>query len=205
VIIDADEMTGFLAPIQANASGDSVYQKSSRFEIGKPLPIEGASGEPLTVISNALAPYGLSSYAFDGSGVAGQRIEIVKDNVFTRPWASKQFADYLKTSPTGGFANWEVPAGKTPFADLTAGDGPVLYVRSFSWLTPDQGRGNFGSEIRVGYLYDKGKRTPVKGGTVSGSVFKALGTARYAKEVVFRGDYMGPSAVRFEGLTVAGT
>jgi len=156
------------------------------------------------VISNAIAPYGLSSYAFDGNGIPGQRVEIVKDGVFSKPWATKQFADYLKTEPTGAFANLEVPSGKTPLAELLSGDGPVLYVRSFSWLTPDQGRGNFGTEVRVGYLHEKGVRKPVKGGTVSGNVFKALGSARYAKETVFRGDYIGPAAIRFEGLTVAG-
>jgi predicted Zn-dependent protease len=66
------------------------------------------------------------------------------------------------------------------------------------------GRGNVGSEIRIGYLYEKGVRRPVKGGTVSGNVFDALGTARYSKETVLRGDYFGPVAVRFEGLTIAG-
>jgi predicted Zn-dependent protease len=204
VLIDADEIVGLLAPIQDNASGDAVYQKSSRFEPGKPIPVEGPSPEPLTLISNAIAPYGLTTYAFDGSGVPGQRVEIVKDNVFVRPWASKQSADYLKTAATGAFANMEIPAGKTPLADLRSDGDRVLLVRSFSWLTPDGARGNFGSEIRVGYLYEKGKVTPVKGGTVSGSVFKALGTARYARDTVFRGNYLGPEAIRFENLTVAG-
>ena len=31
-----------------------------------------------------------------------------------------------------------------------------------------------------------------------------LGTARYSSDAVFRGNYMGPAAVRFEGLTVTG-
>jgi len=156
------------------------------------------------VISNAIAPYGLTSYAFDGSGVPGQRVEIVKDGVFGQPWATKQFADYLKTAATGGFANWELPAGKTPLSQLTSGDR-VLLVRSFSWLTPEPGRGNFGSEIRIGYLYENGIRKPVKGGTVSGNVFTALGTAHYSSDTVFRGDYLGPAGVRFEGLTIAGS
>jgi predicted Zn-dependent protease len=204
VVIDAEEMPAFLDPVQANCSGESLYQKASRFEIGKPLPIESKGGEPLTVVSNAVVPYGLSSYAFDGTGVAGQRVELVKDGVFARPWATKQYADYLATAPTGGFANWELPAGKTPVADLLAGAERVLYVRAFSWLSPDGSRGNFASEIRLGYVIEKGARTPVKGGTVSGNVFAALGTARYARETVFRGEYMGPVAVRFEGLTIAG-
>ena len=204
VVIDAEEISNLLAPIRVNASGPSLYQKSSRFEPGKPLSEEVQSGEPLNLFSNATAPYGLASYAFDANGVAGQRVQIVKDGRFAGSWATKQFADYLKTAPSGDFANWEIPAGKTPLSELTEGAGPVLYVRSFSWLTPDPARGDFGSEIRVGYLYEKGARRPIKGGTVSGNVFKALAAARYAQEVVFRGDYLGPAAVRFEGLKIAG-
>ncbi|MGH7740659.1 MAG: metallopeptidase TldD-related protein, partial [Candidatus Eiseniibacteriota bacterium] len=151
VVIDASELTGFLSPIQANAAADGLYQKSSRFEIGKPLPIEVKGGEPFTLYSNAVTPYGLQSYAFDADGVAGQRIALIENNVFTHPWATKQFADYLKVPATGAFGNWEIPAGVTPLAELTGGDGPVLYVRAFSWLTPDGARGNFGTEIRVGY------------------------------------------------------
>ena len=204
VVIDAQEIGGFLAPIQTNASANSLYQKSSRFEVGKPLPIEVKGGEPLTVYSNAIAPYGLSSYAFDDDGTPGQRVALIEKNAFTHPWGTKQFADYLKVPATGAFGNWELPAGNTPLAELLRGEGPVLYVRTFSWLTPDAARGNFGTEIRVGYWYEKGERRPVKGGTVSGNVFAALGTARYSKETVFLGDYLGPAAVRFEGLTVAG-
>ncbi len=204
VVIDAHEIIALLAPIQVHASAESLYQKASRFEPGKPLPIEAKGGEPFTLISNAVAPFGLTSYAFDANGVAGRRIEIVKDGVLVQPWATKQFADYLHTAPTGGFANWELPAGKTPLEELLASGERVLRVRNFSWLTPEVGRGNFGSEVRIGWLYEKGKRTPVKGGSVSGNVFAALGTAHYSKETVFRGDYLGPAAVRFEGLSVTG-
>jgi len=204
VVIDAAEIAALLNPIQVHSSGDSLYQKSSRFELGKPLPIEAKGGEPFSLATNAALPYGLQSYAFDGTGIGGRRVEIVKDGVFTNAWVGKQQADYLKVAATGAFSNWELPAGKTPLADLTGGDGPVLYVRNFSWLTPDQARGNFGSEVRVGYLYEKGARKPIKGGTVSGNVFAALGTAKWSKETVFLGEYSGPAAVRLEGLTVAG-
>ena len=205
VMIDAEEMTAFLSPIQNNSSAESLYQKSSRFEVGKPLPIDTKGGDPFSVVSNALTPYGLSSYAFDGNGVPGQRVEVIKDGVFNRAWTTKQYADYLSLEATGSFANWELPAGQTALAELTTLDGPVLYVHSFSWLTPDAARGGFGSEIRLGTLYNKGAVTTIKGGTVSGNVFSALGTARYSKETVFRGDYLGPAAARFEGLTVSGS
>lgn len=204
VLIDAGDMAAAFGPVQTNAGAQSLYSKSSRLTVGERLPMEGEGGDPITVISNATLPYGLSSYAFDGDGVPAQRVELVKDGVFVRPWASRQYAEYLGIEPTGAWANLELPAGTRPFADLVAGDGPVLHVRNFSWLNPDQARGDFSSEIRVGYLYRDGRRTPVKGGTVSGNLFKALGTARFASEVVSRGSYFGPAVVRFEGMSVAG-
>lgn len=204
VVIDANEMAALFTPVQGNASAQGLYQKSSRFEIGARLPIEGSGGEPLVLLSNATAPFGLSSYAFDADGVAGQRVEIVKDDTFVRPWATKQFADYLEVPATGAFANLEIPPGATSLADLLASGERVLHVRWFSWLTPDQARGDFASEIRVGYLHEKGKRTPVKGGTVSGNLFRALGGARYASESVSRGAYLGAAGVRLEGVSVAG-
>jgi len=154
VVIDADELVAFLQPIQNNSSAAGLYQKFSRFETGKPLPIPAGDGEPLTIFSNATTPYGLQSYAFDGDGTTGQRVEIVKDGVFERPWATKQFADYLGTPATGGFANWELPAGKTALAELLSDGGRVLQVRAFSWLVPDGNRGDFGSEIRAHPLDD---------------------------------------------------
>ncbi len=204
VLIDAGNMAALFGPVQTNANAQSLYQKGSRFTLGERLPMKGAGGDPITVITNAVLPYGLSSYAFDADGVPGQRVEVVKDGVFVRPWATQQYADYLGVQATGAWANLELPAGTRSFADLTAGDGPVLHVRAFSWLTPDLTRGAFSSEIRVGYLYRGGKRTPVKGGTVSGNLFEALGAARFASERVTRGSYYGPKAVRLEGLTVAG-
>jgi predicted Zn-dependent protease len=98
----------------------------------------------------------------------------------------------------------EIATGSQSFDQLTGGSGPVLYVRNFSWLTPDQARGAFASEVRVGYLYRNGKRTPVKGGTVSGNLFETLGSARFASEQVFLGSYLGPAAMRLEGLSVSG-
>ena len=180
VVIDADEIAALLTPIQVNASAEGLYQKSSRFEVRKAGADRRAGRRSADRGLERDRPYGLQSYAFDANGVAGQRVEIVKDGVFAKPWAPKQFADYLKTPPTGRFANLELPAGKTPFDELVRGER-TLYVRAFSWLTPDAARGNFGSEVRVGYLYENGERKPIKGGTVSGNVFKALGAAHYSR------------------------
>ncbi len=203
VVIDSGELVALFSPIVRASSGQALFQKSTRFQVGQPLPGVGDGGQPLTLMSNAVAPYGLSSYAFDGDGLPGRRLEIVSDGIFRAPWVSRQYAAYTKLDATGDFANLELAPGIESLDELLS-DGPVLYIKAFSWLTPDASRGDFSSEIRIGYLVDKKGRRPIKGGSVSGNLFAALSNARFAKETVSRGSYIGPRALRFEGLTVTG-
>lgn len=203
VVIDARDCRQLFSPIVQSSSAQSIYQKSSRFELGKALPGLEAKGDSLDLSSNALAPYGLGSYAFDDDGVPAQRVEVVKGGVFTQPWADQQSAAYTKLAATGAFANLEIAPGSLGFDELLSG-GPLLYVRGFSWLTPDPGRGDFSSEIRIGYWIDAKGRRPIKGGSVSGNLFAGLSNARFSRETTVLGDYRGPRAVRFEGMAVTG-
>jgi PmbA protein len=203
VVIDAGEFGALFGPIVQQASGEAIYEDRTRLEPGKPLPIEGSGGDRITLASNPELPFGLSSYSFDGDGVPSRRVEIVREGVFARPWLTKRYADYTRREATGAFGNLEIAAGDATLEELLH-DGPVLYVHRFSWLTPDGMRGDFASEVRLGYWCENGVRTPIKGGSVAGNLFTALGAARFSKETVFLGDYLGPRAVRFEGVTVTG-
>lgn len=203
VVIEAREFGALFSPIVESSSAESIFQRSTRFEIGQPLPGVTAGGDPLLLASNATTPFGLSSYSFDADGLAARRVEVIRDGRFVRPWASQQYASYTKLEPTGAFGNLEIGPGSTPYAELFA-DGPVLHVVAFSWLTPDRGRGDFSSEIRIGYLVDANGRRPIKGGSVSGNLFAGLSAARFSRETIARGDYFGPRAVRFEGVQVTG-
>ncbi len=211
VVILADEMTKLFSPITESSSAEGIYQKSTRLELGQLLPgLVLADGDPLVLSSNATEDFALGSYAFDGDGVAGRRVEVVRDGVFTRPWAGQRYAQYTQSQATGAFANLEIAPGKRSLEELL-GDGPVLEVRSFSWLSPDSSRGDFSIEIRLGYLHSGGggggsrERRAVKGGSVSGNLYEALGTARFSKETTRRGAYLGPVAVRLETCRVTGS
>ncbi len=205
VLIDAGELHALFSPIIDQSSAESLYRKQSRFEVGAALPIGGAGGDRLTLASNAVVPYGLASYPFDEDGVPGQRTEIVRDGIFAVPWATKRFADYAGLEPTGSFANLEIACGDSPLEALRSDGRPLLHVLSFSWLAPDTEGGGFASEIRMGYWIEKGLVRPVKGGTVSGNLFAALGSARFAKEKVSIEEFIGPAGALFEGLSVSGT
>jgi predicted Zn-dependent protease len=204
VVVDAREIGALFSPLVQETSAEGIYRQESRLPVGERIPLTGSGGDPITFASNALVPFGTSSYAFDFDGVAGQRAEIVRDGVFVSPWSTKQFADYTGHTATGGFAMLDLVPGSAPLAELLAAGGPVLHVLSFSWLSPDLATGDFSSEIRLGYVQEQGVRRPVKGGTVSGNLYATLGSARSSAETVQTRDYVGPRGLRLEGCTVHG-
>jgi PmbA protein len=94
--------------------------------------------------------------------------------------------------------------GTTSRADLLAGDGPVLEVLDFSAPNVEALSGDFGMEIRVGYEHDPGGRRAVSGGSVTGNLFEAMANARFSAESQGFSQVVGPAAIRFESLQVAG-
>ena len=105
--------------------------------------------------------------------------------------------------PTGNYRVVTVPVGDTPMEALTA--EPCLHVVSFSDFQMDALSGHFGGEIRLGFLHENGKVTPVTGGSVNGSILDAQSRMTFSKERFRIKNYDGPLAVRLEGVNVAGS
>ena len=81
---------------------------------------------------------------------------------------------------------------------------PYLYVVSFSDFSMDSLSGYFGGEIRLAYLFDGEKVTPVTGGSVSGNLLELQKDMAFSTERYKDKDYDGPLAVEFHGVAVAG-
>jgi hypothetical protein len=92
----------------------------------------------------------------------------------------------------------------TETLDALLEDGPLYQVVGFSAPDVDPITGDFGSEIRLGYEVTSEGRRPIKGGSVSGNVFRAFAAARFASDLLERGEYAGPAGVRFDSLSVSG-
>ena len=82
---------------------------------------------------------------------------------------------------------------------------PCLWAVTFSGFEMDSFSGHFGGEIRLAYLIEDGKMTPVTGGSINGSILEAQ------KDLVFSTDryaeigYDGPYAILLKNVAVAGT
>ena len=198
------------SPLPFHCGARPLYEKMSRYEKGKPVsgdtPI---TGDPLTVVSDPLVPFGSSSTIFslqDGSPV--RRATLVKDGLYEELLGSRRFYDYLGLlaqgiQPSGPQGNTVIPAGRHPTAELLTSD-KVAVVRAFSDFRADMTSGDFACEIRLGEVREGGKTTPFKGGLLIGNWFTAMADVRLSKETMVMDDYHGPSAVRFGHLQVAG-
>ncbi len=185
------------------ASGASKYAKVSQWEIGKSIFRGEVRGDPFSFWGNRIVPFGNRSDRFDGEGIPAQRAEIVRDNVLKTFASSQKYADYLTIPATGDLGNIEVSAGKTRAQELLA--EPYVEVVMFSWFHPDAISGDFASEIRLGYLVEKGKAKPFKGGQLIGNVIDGLADVRWSEETGFYGSYIGPHTARFNNFKVAAT
>jgi PmbA protein len=184
------------------ASGPACFQNWSQMIINKPI-IDDLRGEALNLTSNPSLTGGTASRAFDNNGLPLRRVEFIQNNFFRRRLNNKRYADYLKEEATGELANLEVGRGLHSLESFLA-EGPCFHLLRFSTFEPNPITGAFSGEIRSGYFHQHGKKTAIKGGSVSGSMQKAFQRAYFSNRIVQRESYLGPEAVRVEHLDVTG-
>jgi len=204
VVISREALLDMLTFFRAQTAAQSKFQKLSQLELGQSVfgPRE-VRGEPLHLCSDALLPFGLNSGPCDAEGLPGRNVTIVQDNVLQRFWAGQRYAEYLGIEPTGAFGNLVIPPGTTPLAELLAG-GPLMHIVAFSDMMPNMVTGDVVAEIRLGYLVEGERVTPIKGGALSTNLYDGFAQATYAWETAFLGEYFGPEAIRFEQMIIAG-
>lgn len=211
VILSGDALARFFVPalgtgpLVFHTSAQAAYQHLSRFSVGEHITQARAQGDRLTLLSDATRPWGLGTEPFDHEGLPATTVALIEDGVFRQPWADTRYAAYLGIAPTGAFANMTVQPGQWDLDVLrSAAEGPVYEIIALSWMNPDTISGDFAAEIKLGYRHDDSGTTPIKGGTLSGNVFSALGDARFSAPTYSDGTYFGPAAIRFADLTVSG-
>jgi len=205
VLIGRESVQALFEPFIYHSSAKAFDMGISVFKQGEQVCTgDRSGGTPLTIVSDPLLEKATQSFPFDKDGVSAKRATVIKNGVFSQMWATAEYADYLKIAPTGEFGNCVVDCGRHPIRNLARGPEKVLRIEEFSHFRPDPASGDFVDEIRLGYLINRGKIKPVKGGSISGNVFRFLGDARFSSEMYSSGKYMGPAAVLFPQITVSG-
>jgi PmbA protein len=184
------------------ASGPACFQKWSHLVIGKPVLLD-LKGEALNLSSNPTLAGGFKSRSFDDNGLPLFRVEVIQNNIFQKRLNTKRYADYLREEATGDSSNVEVAPGSRSIRDLLA-DSPCYHLLRFSTLEPNPITGAFSGEIRTGYFLQQGRKIPIKGGSVSGTMQQTFKEAFFSREIIQRDCYLGPEAVRIENLEITG-
>ncbi len=204
----ADAMLVTSGPFGFHSQARMVFEKTSRYEHGKPVCGGDIAGEPLNLASDPLVPYGIRSAVVSASdGGPARRAELVRNGTYGDLIGTRRYFEYLGLTakgvlPPGPTGNTVIPRGRTPVDELKS--GRVVVVRSFSAWSVDPTSGEFACEIRLGELHEEGRVKAFRGGLLVGNYFDALCDVRFSEEVVQLGAYYGPVAVRFANLKVAG-
>ena len=145
----------------------------------------------------ALAPY-------SKEGIPMRDRKLLENGVLQSVHGGNRFCRYLDAEPTGDYRKFSCDnPGTMSFADMQK--RPCLWAVTFSGFEMDSFSGHFGGEIRLAYLCENGRLTPVTGGSVNGIILDAQ------KDIVFSADryaeigYDGPYAMLLRNVAVAGT
>lgn len=173
-----------------------VYQKYSNYQVGDAVQGDTVQGDALTIYLKAKEPY-------SNEGIPMKDRLLMEDGTLKMLHGSCRTSYYLGIEPTGDYHCISVPTGSRTVEEMKA--DPYLHIVCFSDFQMDVLSGHFGGEIRLAFLYDGEKVTPVTGGSVNGSILEVQGNMIFSKERYRNDEYEGPYMVRLEGVKVAGT
>lgn len=176
-----------------------VYPGYSNYKVGDDVQMAGndepVAGERLNLLLSATVPY-------SAEGIPMTDRTLLSDGKLNLIFGDTRFCHYLGVEPTGNYEKVVVKEGSTSFEEMKK--TPYLHVVNFSDFQMDEMSGNFSGEIRLAYLFDGEKVTPVTGGSINGVITKAQKNFIFSKETQESMDFSGPLAVSMEDVAVAG-
>lgn len=182
---------------RARGGGDSIYQHYSDYKVGD--FVQGKSEE---VTGELLCLDYVPTVPFSDDGVPMKELPCISKGVFQNIQANVRYAHYLNVPATGWYRKLSCAPGRTAFEEMKK--QPGLYVVNFSDFQMDEWSDHFGGEIRLAYLNDGEKITPVTGGSINGSIFDAQKCFTFSKETQDISIFCGPKAILLKNVSVAG-
>ena len=194
LVLSGNQVAEVLSYYTTRSAAGMVYAKYSTWKVGENVQGE-AQGERLDLTLRATDPY-------SDEGIPMADLPMLEGGTLKACHGPNRLCRYLGKKPTGNFRKFSCANGKMSFEELKK--GPCLWAVTFSDFQMDAMSGHFGGEIRLAYLIEDGKVTPVTGGSVNGSILEAQKDLTFSAERYQTARYDGPYAVRLKGVSVAG-
>ncbi|MCD8327071.1 MAG: metallopeptidase TldD-related protein [Lachnospiraceae bacterium] len=197
-VILSDEYAATIFDFYKDRSdGSLIYQHYSDYKTG-----DFVQGEPGEVTGILLNLDYMPTVPYSDEGLPMKQLPCITDGVFQNIQASARFAFYLGVPATGRYRKIACAPGEDGFEEMKK--RPGLYIVNFSDFQMDSMNGHFGGEIRLAYLNDGEKITPVTGGSINGSIFDAQKDFAFSREIQDTSKFSGPKAVLLKNVNVAG-
>ena len=178
------------------AEAAMIYPGYSTWKVGDDVQGE-TQGERIDITMKATHPY-------SGEGIPMRDRKLLEGGVLRTVHGANRFCRYLGTEPTGEYHKFSCDnPGTMTFAEMK--ERPCLWAVTFSDFQMDTFSGHLGGEIRLGYLIENGRVTPVTGGSINGSILEAQRDLAFSKERYTSQRYDGPYAILLKNIAVAGT
>ena len=196
VILSGKNLAEVLSYYEDKSAADMIYPGYSSWKTG-----DGVQGD---VKGDALDLTMVATRPFSGDGIKMQDLTVVKDGKLSAIHGSTPFCRYLGIEPTGTYEKAKCDnLGSVSFEDMKK--KPCIWAVAFSDFQMDAFSGHFGGEIRLAYIIEDGKITPVTGGSINGNLIEAQQNMTFSTERFSSANYEGPYAVKFTDISVAGT
>ena len=190
VLLRSKEICWLFYDVTDDLDYSTVYRHYNLHSMGDDLQ-EGRTGDPVTVeLCGMIDGCDRSSY-FDDDGLSLTDTRVIDRGVVSAYHGSNRFGQYMGVEkPTGVLPCMRLAPGSLGKEELESTD--YLDVVSMSGIQIDLFNDYLGGEIRLAYLVKDGKKTPVTGITMSGSLSSALRSAKLSKTICTDGGYEGP-------------
>ncbi len=195
VILCGNQVPEVLSYYSDRAGAGMIYPHYSEWKAGDTVQNIG-KGEKLSLTLLATDPY-------SSEGIPMKDRPLLKKGVLKTIHGPNRLCRYLGIEPTGSYRKLGCEnKGRMSFEDMKK--KPCLVTVVYSDFQMDSFTGNFGGEIRLAYLVDGEKVTPVTGGSVNGRIPACEDGIVFSKERYRTAAYEGPYAMRLSGVNVAG-
>ena len=189
VIFNIQELSELFSFISWDLEYASVYSHSNQYSKGDALQ-KNIQGDPISLTMTGAVPGSVRSACFDSDGLSLTPVRLIENGVVTGYHGATRYGQYLKEAPTGRLRCTCLNAGTADYEVFTQDN--TLEIVSMSGLQVELSSDYIGGEIRLAYLRKNGRKIPVTGISISGSLSDVLSNIRLSTTTGINGGYSGP-------------
>jgi len=183
-----------------STKAQAAYEKKAAFSLGDRLA-DGTGGDLPVLTAVPYLEGNPRSAPYDADGRALSPVACIEKGTLARLFGPLKYTRYLGVQDTGDLPLFDLEPGTLTAAGMEAEQH--LEAVSFSDFFVDGTTGDFGGELRLGYLVTGGKRVPVKGGSITGSMVENRGLVRLSGERVVTKSCRGPAVCLIPKVSVS--